>query len=406
LEKEREMEEKWGIMGQPLSEVLAEAKELKEAGERRVLSVNWLQGEYWGKNNDVATKDSVRVFANAIGDGNPLSMNPEYAKQTIFGCIIAPPLYLGCIATGWGATVFRRVGNDWVPALRRYIGFNAGSRWARFQEVREGDSFTVYDIFKGMEERKSHVPGAPPMVLSQIDRTYVNQRGEVAAINSMRVIAVATPLGQKEYTRPANVADISQPYKYTDEELEAIERAYLAEERRGANTRYWEDVVEGEELKPVVKGPVITDDAVAFIGAVGLMQRAYGLRLLLMDKERRRFNPEDNTPAGLQTGHVYDGLLQGQPEGGNMPTIAGAQVETWLGHLITNWMGDEGFLKALDSQHRRVARFRHTYWCHGKVAKKYIEGGEHLVDLDLWTENQQAIKHTFAKASVRLHPRR
>jgi hypothetical protein len=125
-----------------------------------------------------------------------------------------------------------------------------------------------------------------------------------------------------------------------------------------------------------------------------------------MDKERRRFNPEDNTPAGLQTGHVYDGLLQGRPEGGNMPTIAGAQVETWLGHLITNWMGDEGFLKVLDGQHRRVARFRDTYRCRGKVAKKYVEGGEHLVNIDLCTENQQGMKHTFAKATVRLRPRK
>jgi hypothetical protein len=222
----------------------------------------------------------------------------------------------------------------------------------------------------------------------------------------MRVIAVATLLTQKEYVRPANVADITQSYKYTDKEIKAIERAYRAEERRGSRTLYWEDVVEGEELKPVVKGPVITDDAVAFIGAVGLMQRAHSLRILYMDKERNRINPEDNTPAGLQTGHIYDGLLQGKPEDGNMPNIAGAQVEAWLAHLVTNWIGDEGFLKVLDSQHRHVARFRDTYWCHGKVAKKYIEKGEHLVDLDLWSENQQAIKHTFARATVRLKARR
>ena len=396
------MEEQWQIMGRPLSEVLAEAKELKEAAERRVLSVNWLPGEYWGQCSEVATRDSIRVFANATGDDNPLWMNPEYAKQIKFGCIVAPPLYLGCIATGWGATLFRRVEDEWVPALPGYGGFHAGSRWARFQEVKEGDSFTVYDVFKGTEERKSHNPEAPPKVLSQIDRTYESQRGEITAIVSMRVMAVAAALEQKEYTRAPNVADISQPYKYTDEELVAIERAYLAEERRGANIRYWEDVVEGEELTPVVKGPVITDDAVAFMGAVGLMQRAYGLRILFRGKERPRFNLEDNTPAGLQTMHVYDAPLQGRTEGRITPLIAGAQVETWLSHLITNWMGDEGFLKVLDSQHRRVCRFRDTYWAHGKVERKYIQDGEHLVDLDLRTENQQGIKHTFAKATVQL----
>jgi len=396
------MEEQWQIMGRPLSEVLKESEELKEAAERRVLSVKWLPGEYWGQCNEVATRDSIRVFANATGDDNPLWMNPEYAKQTIFGCIVAPPLYLGCIATGWGATLFRRLEDEWTPALSGYGGFHAGSRWGRFQEVKEGESFVVYDVFKGMEERRSHNPEAPPMVLSRIDRTYENQRGNVTAINSMRVIAVAAPLGQKEYTREPNVADISQSYKYTDEELVTIERAYLAEERRGANIRYWEDVAEDEELKPVVKGPVITDDAVAFIGAVGLMQRAYGLRILFRDKERPRLNPEDNTPAGLQTMHIYDAPLQGRAEGRVTPLIAGAQVETWLSHLITNWMGDEGFLRILDSQHRRVCRFRDTYWAHGKVKRKYVQDGEHVVDLDLWTENQQGIKHTFAEATVRL----
>jgi acyl dehydratase len=396
------MKERWQIAGRPLSEVLAEAEELKEAAERRALSVKWLPGEYWGKCNEVATRDSIRVFANAIGDDNPLWMNPEHTSKTIFGCIIAPPLYLGCIAPGWGATLFKRVEDEWLPALPGYGGFHAGSRWIRFQEVKEGDSFIVYDVFRGMEERKSHNPEAPPMVLSQIDRTYENQLGETTAMVSMRVMAVATPLGQTEYARPPNVADLSQPYKYTDEELAAIENAYLAEERRGANTYYWEDVVKGEELKPVIKGPVITDDAVAFMGAVGLMQRAYGLRILFQDEKRPRFNPEDNTPAGLQTMHVYDAPLKGRTEGRITPLIAGAQVETWLSHLITNWMGDEGFLKVLDSQHRRVCRFRDTYWARGKVEKKYVQDGEHLVDLDLWTENQQGIKHSIAKATVRL----
>jgi hypothetical protein len=73
------MEEKWQIMGRPLSEVLAEAEELKEAGERRILSVEWLPGEYWGKNNDIATRDSVgfpsgAYFVNAgalCNRGNP-----------------------------------------------------------------------------------------------------------------------------------------------------------------------------------------------------------------------------------------------------------------------------------------------------------------------------------------------
>ena len=395
--------EEWGMYGYPMSKMLAEAEELERAGERRVLSVNWLPGEYWGKANDVATRDSIRVFANAIGDSNPLWMNPEYAKQTVFGGIIAPPLYLNCIAPGWGATLFKRVGNDWVQSTRAFEGLNAGSRWVRFHEVKEGDSFTVYDVFKGIEVKKKHglEAEAPPMLFSQTDRTYENQRGEVISICSMRGVQIMKPLHQKG-TPPVHETEEFKPYKYTDEELEAIKHAYATEEKRGANTLYWEDVSEGEVLKPVIKGPVITDDAVAFMGAIGLMQRAYGLRLLFEGKPHRGYNSIDNTPTGWQTMHVYDTMVYGQPGGRNTPTIAGAQMETGLSHLITNWMGDEGFLKVLDCQHRRPSRFRDTYWCYGKVVKKYIENKEHLVDMDIWTENQQRMKHTIAKATVKL----
>ena len=65
-------------------------------------------------------------------------------------------------------------------------------------------------------------------------------------------------------------------------------------------------------------------------------------------------------------------------------------------------MGDEGFLKTLDNQHRRICRFRDTFWCHGKVLRKYIKDGEHLVDLNIWANNQTSIKHTISKATVRL----
>lgn len=394
--------EEFGINGRPLNEVVTELKEIKEARERRILSVTWLPGEYFGKANDVATKDSIRVFANAIGDSNPLWSNPQYAKQTIFGDIIAPPLYLNCIASGWGASssLFRRRG-DKLELVQIRFGLNAGARWERFKEVREGDSFVVYDYFKDFEEKQSHVAGTPPMLLKITDRVYKNQREEVVAICTQRVMHVATRLTEAKYVRPPNVADVSEAYIYTDKELEEIKHAYIDEERRGATTRYWEDVVEREELKPVVKGPVITDDAVAFMGAIGLMQRAYGLRILFEDKEFPKYNLEDHTPAGPQTLHVYDSQLQGRIDGRN-PVIAGAQVEPWLAHVVTNWMGDEGFLKILDSQHRRRMRFRDTYWCHGKVERKYVEGDEYLVDLAVWSENQQHIKHSIATATVRL----
>ena len=51
-------------------------------------------------------------------------------------------------------------------------------------------------------------------------------------------------------------------------------------------------------------------------------------------------------------------------------------------------MGDDGFLKKMYAELRSFTLLGDTTWCKGKVVKKYIEDGEHLVDIDCWGVNQ------------------
>ena len=53
-----------------------------------------LNNEPLGRLNEVATRDQIRHFANSIGDTNPLWRDPEYARSSKYGHIIAPPLFL------------------------------------------------------------------------------------------------------------------------------------------------------------------------------------------------------------------------------------------------------------------------------------------------------------------------
>jgi len=41
-----------------------------------------------------ATRDAIRHYAHGIGDANPLWCDPEYARGTGFGDVIAPPSFL------------------------------------------------------------------------------------------------------------------------------------------------------------------------------------------------------------------------------------------------------------------------------------------------------------------------
>ena len=52
-------------------------------------------------------------------------------------------------------------------------------------------------------------------------------------------------------------------------------------------------------------------------------------------------------------------------------------------------MGDDGFLKRLYAELRRFNIIPDTTWIKGKVTRKYVENGEHLVDIECWGENQR-----------------
>ena len=47
-----------------------------------------------------ATRDNIMNFAEAVGDNNPLWTNEEYAANSRFGTLTAPPVFLYAITHG------------------------------------------------------------------------------------------------------------------------------------------------------------------------------------------------------------------------------------------------------------------------------------------------------------------
>ena len=75
---------------------------------------------------------------------------------------------------------------------------------------------------------------------------------------------------------------------------------------------------------------------------------------------------------------------------------------SWIGHALTNWMGDDGFLKKLYVEIRLPNIIGDAPLCKGRVVKKYKDGEDHLVDLDVWAENMRGEITAPGKATVRL----
>jgi hypothetical protein len=81
------------------------------------------------------------------------------------------------------------------------------------------------------------------------------------------------------------------------------------------------------------------------------------------------------------------------------------QIEGLIGRMLCNWMGDDGFLKMLDDRVPIMPIVGEVLCNKGKVTKKYVEGDEHLLDLDVWCDNLDGECLVTGKATVRLASR-
>jgi acyl dehydratase len=346
-----------------------------------------------GINNRLASEDLIRHYADAVGDTNPLWRSQEYASTTRHGTIIAPPHFIDCIAPPSGMAMgFPNFG---VPGMNP---LNSGSKVTWFKTIRAGDEFSVHDRFWGVKELTKKERPMPRLFIFTGSREYINQRGEAVAMAEGGAMVLG--MGPEMEVKSDSMKGIEKR-RYTEEELQAVYDAYDNEVQRGADTLFWEDVQEGEAMPSIVKGPLSPMDSVAFFHVIGYTA-AFRVNYLLLKANQGMglVDPATNDIVGPALLHVSDAMAQAQ----GVPTAIGfaAQAEGNITHAITNWMGDDGFLKVLDCQARRINPMGDMNWIKGEVVKKYIENDEHLVDLKVWAENQDGIVHMPAQATVRL----
>ena len=83
----------------------------------------------------------------------------------------------------------------------------------------------------------------------------------------------------------------------------------------------------------------------------------------------------------------------------------GPERVAWLGHVVTNWMGDTGQLQRLRAQVRRHNLIGDVTWCRGSVTGKKELDGQALVEIELSAVNQRHETTAGGTATVAL-PRR
>jgi acyl dehydratase len=346
-----------------------------------------------------ATSDNIRNYAHGAGDDNPLFCDPEYARGTRWGGVIAPGMMVGQI----NSPMLGDPPTDEVKALRKSLWkgvhvFVSGSKWDWYRPVYPGDTLYSYSGDESCEVKQSEFSGRS--VITVTKDVKVNQRGEVVGV--YRKLRVLTE--RKTAAKKGKYSAI-QPQTYTDEDMAKIDEIYAGEKVRGSASRYFEDVTAGEPLGTMAKGPLTVTDVITFhAGGYGFTPYAPTVGRLA-HKNRKRIpafyiKNEYGIPDVAQRLH-WDPLWA-QAIGNPMAYDYGVMREAYLWHYLSDWAGDDGIITHLHDEIRKFNYMGDVQTITGEVTGKREDNGQKLIDVKIAFTNQRGEETVRATATIAL----
>jgi acyl dehydratase len=323
-----------------------------------------------------ATRDNIRHYAHGIGDDNPLWCNPEYAAKTKYGGIIALPSFL--FATS-------RIVSGYVGGLPGVHAMWSGADWTWYKPVQRNDEIRAEAYLKDLIEHQTRFAGRAVQQIYHVD--FYNQNGDKISEADSWCFRTERDHAREQGTKYKEVRERA-PRRYSPEEIAEAYKLYRDEEVRGATPRYWEDVSEGEKLPVMFKGPMTVTGFIAYAqGWGGLYIRANKLAWKLIDAHpgvgiTNRFGIPD-VPERVHWEEDF-ALEVGAPGAYDY----GPERTSWLTHHMTNWIGDDGFLRKASCKIRRHNPEGDMLFIKGHVKRKYVEDGKHLVEIEQEARNQ------------------
>jgi len=340
-----------------------------------------------------ATRDNIRHYAHGIGDDNPLWCDPSYAARTHYGDVIALPSFLFTTS---------RIISGYVGGIPGVHAMWAGADWHWHKAVLRNQAISTEAWLKDLIEHETKFAGRAIQQIYHVN--FFNPAGELVAEADSWCFRTERDQAREQGTKYSEVKR-RPPRAYQPEELERLYQLYAAEEIRGAHPRYWEDVTEGEALPTMAKGPMTVTGFIAFAqGWGGLYIRANKLAWRQVQQHpglgiANRFGIPD-CPERVHWEPEF-ALMVGAPGAYDY----GPERCSWLTHHLTNWMGDDGFLRAASCKIRRHNPEGDLLFIDGKVVRKYVEDGRRLIAIDQAAHNQDGELSVLGSGVVELPSR-
>jgi acyl dehydratase len=149
-------------------------------------------------------KGAIRRFADAVDDANPLYYDEDYAKNSKYGSIIAPPGFFGWpLKQTRNSPLAINIPLELESAFAQAgyplsLVLDGGMEYEFFLPVHAGDVLSATTTVRSLRERSSE---NGTIIVAFLDTTYHNQHGALAAKQQAMFIRRSLNQGQKE---PAN----------------------------------------------------------------------------------------------------------------------------------------------------------------------------------------------------------
>ncbi|MGZ5379598.1 MAG: FAS1-like dehydratase domain-containing protein [Mycobacterium sp.] len=346
-----------------------------------------------------ATPEAIRNFARSYGDDNPLYTDPAHGPSTRWGGQIAPQIM--------AAVLNAPMRGDKLPKELRggsYRGIHAfvsGGTWEWYRPIYPADTLYSFSGLESVDEKQSEFAGRS--IIRILRDVKINQHAEVVGV--YRTLVIYTE--RKKARDKGKYSSIEEP-SYTKQDIEELDNIYAAETVRGSQPRFWEDVVVGDDMGTMAKGPLTTTDMIVFhSGGYGFVP--YGLKTgRLAYQNRKRIAPfyidnEYGVPDVAQRVHWDSDWAKaiGNPRAYDY----GVLRECWIHHFLTDWMGDAAIVVR---QHDEIRKFNYhgdIQYLTGRVDGKRVEDGMTLADVSVEVRNQRGDTTAQADATISLPSR-
>ena len=344
---------------------------------------------------EYATVDSMRNFARAYGDDNPLFGDEDHGRASPWGTVVAPPLFP--IATGTPVPAAAEPAALVRRALRGVAVEVIADRWMLHRWVEPGHRLVRTDSIAAVDFAET---ATAPTATVTTRSTYTGDDLLFAMHDRVRVhggrsIADAFGSDDDRHEREGKA-------HYDDDALAEIDRLGAAWRRRGSTPLVASDLVVGEQIGPMVKGPLTITDLVAYRGGVG--PGPFDVEPLDLARRNRTQRPDfyDRDDTGTWDARErlhYDESYARRCGHPSAYDYTHTRLN-WMVHLLTDWMGDHARIETISFVQLAHNYVGDTHWIDGTIRSVDVERDLARAALELRGVNQLGVVTCRADATV------